>query len=120
MSVKDYLDERWKVMARTSPYPGTSDDFVKWLGADRATLMDLNFAELEALPGVAGELLAGAGLPRLGQFGFIWQATDESMMFNARETFNGRGKTRDEAALSGLLLAWEMHARRKASGEREK
>ena len=107
------LQELWK----RRNLPGTIDDFVNFLGAqNQEQLETMDFVEMEHLPGVKDRHLVSCGgtyLKAFNKFKWLWTTAEDAQYQRAGENFTDRGETYDAAALSALVVYWELLTYRK-------
>lgn len=112
------LQERFQLREISGiPYPDTQMAFTKFVGAESPRALDsLSFDEIEKLPGIKDVLLPIGGGRRLGKCIFTWVVNSGGENWTRGEQFIGMGEDYKKAALSGLLVFWEMVVlRRKTS-----
>ncbi len=110
-----------KTKFKESPfgYPGTLEEFIEWLGHKYP--WNLRYDQLEELQGPRNmTLVALGGRIHHGigdwNFSFKWQTLEAGPHWRKAELYIGHGDTVHHAALSGLLVTWELLTYRKSQG----
>lgn len=99
------------------PYPGTVQDFLKWVGnTDQKAVEAMKFDELELLPAMKKYHIESVGAGRwhsnLKKWSFVIK--EESTNLRRSEEFQSKPMLDyNNAFLSGLILIWEMITRRR-------
>lgn len=91
--------------------PGTVEDFVKFCEAPSAAWLEkASVSELMCLPGVQKRHLIGLG----GGFSYVkgytysWRVSKNGKAWTTKDGFHGSGRSVEHAALSGLIVWWEL------------
>jgi hypothetical protein len=110
-SKKTNLNAIWE--ERSFPLPGTIEDFVQYFGVGSQEEMEsMDFTEIEMLPRVNElELISCGGRYERGRETYYW-TWDAPNPAKGNEEFIGSGKTYNEAAISGLVIYWELNTLR--------
>ncbi len=97
----------------------TLGDFDRWYGRSLNEVAQMQFTEMEKLPGVVNReiiSMGGSYLQAFKLFSWRWTILEKSTYLRRGELFMGRGETYNEAALAGLLTLFEMVMLRKTQG----